>query len=72
MVRYRIDRAEPLRREFEAFANAVGGKEVDLVSLEDGFLAVSLAEALKESAKTNRAVRNGQLLHPPVASPLSN
>ncbi len=72
MVRYRIDRAEPLRREFEAFANAVGGKEVDLVSLEDGLLAVSLAEALKESAKTNRAVRNGQLLHPPVASPLSN
>lgn len=72
MVRYRIDRAEPLRRELEAFTNAVAGKEVDLVSLEDGLLAVSLAEALKESARENRAVRNGQLLQPPVASPLSS
>ena len=63
MVRYRIDRAEPLKVELESFASVIQGKEVPIVPLEDGVAAVRLAEAVKTSAMTNRAVRDIELVH---------
>lgn len=57
MVKYRIDRAEPLRLELEAFIRAVRGEQGGVVPLADGLAAVTLAEAVKESAKLQRAVR---------------
>lgn len=52
MVRYQVDRREPLRVELETFASVIRGEspEDSLVSLEDGAVAVSLAEAVLESA----------------------
>ncbi len=53
MVRYQIERREPLVVELETFAGVIRGDldQADLVSLEDGAVAVSLAEAVLESAK---------------------
>lgn len=53
MVRFQVDRREPLRVELETFAGVIRGErdEADLVSLEDGAVAVSLAEAVLESAE---------------------
>ncbi len=56
MVRYRIDRAEPLLRELQAFLRAVRGGTAPLVSMADGVAAVALAEAVKRSASLQRAV----------------
>jgi len=64
MIRYRIDRAEPLRIELETFADAVRGEDVPLVTMEDGVSAVALAEAMLRSARTHRAVTNGDLAAP--------
>lgn len=56
MIRYAIDRVEPLRAELEAFAAAVRGERPPGVSLADGLMAVLLAEIALESAATGRAV----------------
>lgn len=58
MTRYQVDRREPLRNELETFAAVIRGDrpETDLVSVEDGAIAVALAEAVLESARTGRAV----------------
>lgn len=64
MIRYQIDRAEPLRVELASFAAAVRGEEVPLVTMEDGVGAVALAEAMLASARTNRAVTDGDLTSP--------
>ncbi|NIA24101.1 MAG: Gfo/Idh/MocA family oxidoreductase [Gammaproteobacteria bacterium] len=58
MVKYRIDRAEPLRVELEAFVRAIRGEEGVVVPLADGLAAVTLAEAVRESARLQRAVRD--------------
>lgn len=58
MVKYRIDRAEPLRVELEAFLGAIRGHDKTVVPLADGLAAVTLAEAVRESARLQRAVRN--------------
>ncbi len=58
MVKYRIDRAEPLRVELEAFVRAVRGEQGGVVPLADGLAAVNLAEAVGESARIHRAVHN--------------
>ena len=52
MIRYQINRKEPLRVELETFVGVINGDlpEESLVSLEDGAVAVSLAEAVLESA----------------------
>lgn len=57
MVKYRIDRAEPLLLEHRAYLRAVrGDQDVELVSMDDGVAAVTLADAVKRSAETHRAV----------------
>ena len=48
MVRYKIERAEPLRLELEAFVRAVVNGEPFLVSGEDGLRAMKLAKQLRD------------------------
>ena len=57
MVKFRIDRAEPLVLEHQAFLRTIRGtEEIDLVSMNDGVAAVALAEAVQRSAQVHRAV----------------
>ncbi len=57
MVKYRIERAEPLLLEHRAFLRAIRGiEDAQLVTLEDGVAAVTLADAVKRSAEIHRAV----------------
>lgn len=53
MTRYWVERREPLRVELETFVAVIRGEqpESDLVPLEDGAVAVSLAEAVLESSR---------------------
>jgi predicted dehydrogenase len=55
MVRYRIDRDEPLRLELEAFARAVETGEPFLVTGEDGLRAMRLALLLGDNASQLRS-----------------
>jgi predicted dehydrogenase len=56
MVRYAIQRIEPLRAELEAFAAAVRGDAPVAVSLADGLAAVEIAELCLRSAAEGRAL----------------
>ena len=56
MVRYAIQRIEPLRAELEAFAVAVRGDAPVTVSLADGLAAVEIAELCLRSAAEGRAL----------------
>lgn len=56
MVRYAIDRVEPLRAELEAFAAAVRGEREVGVTLEDGLAALMIAETALQSAAEGRAI----------------
>jgi predicted dehydrogenase len=63
MVKYRIDRAEPLQLELEGFVAALNGtKGRQLVPLADGVNAVAVAAAVKLSAKLHRAVLASELV----------
>jgi predicted dehydrogenase len=50
MIRYHLDRNEPLRLELEAFARSVSTGEPFMVSGEDGLHTMQLVEKLTESA----------------------
>ncbi len=57
VVKYQIQRAEPLRLELEAFVRAVGTRDPSgVASLDDGIAAITLADAMRESAKDHRIV----------------
>jgi UDP-N-acetylglucosamine 3-dehydrogenase len=56
MIRYSIQRIEPLRAELEAFAAAVRGEAPVGVSLADGLTAVEIAELCLRSAVEGRAL----------------
>jgi predicted dehydrogenase len=56
MVRFPLQRYEPLRAELEAFATAVIEDEPVPVSGQDGLQALRLALALVESGKTHQIV----------------
>jgi predicted dehydrogenase len=64
MVKYRIDRAEPLTLELTSFLGAIRGEDSDIVSVADGLAAVALAEAVKRSALEHRAIWNSDLALP--------
>lgn len=56
MIRYAIDKPEPLRAEHEAFRDALLGDNSQIVTLEDGMNTVRVAEAVIESASSSRTV----------------
>ncbi len=56
MIRYSFAKPEPLRTEHEAFRDAVLGKDSSIVSLEEGARTLAVAEAVLESAATDRTI----------------
>lgn len=56
MVRYQLDRYEPLKAELQAFLTAVADETPVPVSGEDGLTALRLALALIESGQSNQVV----------------
>jgi UDP-N-acetylglucosamine 3-dehydrogenase len=56
MVRYAIQRVEPLRAELESFAGAVREEHPVTVSLQDGLAAVLLAELALQSAELGKVI----------------
>jgi len=56
VIRYAISKPEPLRTEHENFRDAVLGKEVEIVTLEQGLNTVKVAEAVLESANTGKTI----------------
>lgn len=56
VVRYAINKPEPLKTEHEAFRDAVLGKDSDIVTLEQGLNTVAVAEAVLESSKSGETV----------------
>jgi len=53
MIRFKVNKKEPLRAELEAFANAVRTGQPAPVSGKDGLLALSVAQALTEAGATH-------------------
>ena len=56
MIRYPINRREPLRAELEAFVTAVRDDLPVPVTAEDGLMALELAQALVRSGQTGLVV----------------
>lgn len=56
VIRYAIQKTEPLRTEHETFRDAVLGKPADIVTMEQGLATVRTATAVIESARTGRTV----------------
>jgi predicted dehydrogenase len=56
VIRYAISKPEPLRTEHENFRDAILGKKVDIVTLQQGLNTVKVAEAVLESAKTGSTI----------------
>ncbi len=56
MVKYVVQKREPLRSELEAFMKAVAGEPAEIVSGEDGSEALRLALAMVESGDEGRVV----------------
>ncbi|HUS16062.1 MAG TPA: Gfo/Idh/MocA family oxidoreductase [Chloroflexia bacterium] len=56
MMRLRLDRAEPLRRELEAFVAAVRGESRNIVSGEDGLKAVEITQQIVTAGLTGETV----------------
>ncbi|MEM8533733.1 MAG: Gfo/Idh/MocA family oxidoreductase [Chloroflexota bacterium] len=55
MIRYKINKREPLREELEAYVNAVRTHGIAPVSGEDGLLALALAQKLVEAGTVGEA-----------------
>ena len=56
MIRFALQRYEPLKAELQAFLKAVRGEAPVAVSGEDGLAALRLALALVESGETRQVV----------------
>ncbi|MFC1936391.1 Gfo/Idh/MocA family oxidoreductase, partial [Chloroflexota bacterium] len=56
MIRYPLQRYEPLKAEIEAFIMAVQGGQINPVTGEDGVEALRLALALLEAGLTNKVI----------------
>lgn len=56
VIRYAIDKPEPLRTEHEAFRDAILGKESKVVTMAEGRNTVRVAEAVLESAATGQTI----------------
>ena len=56
MVRFALDRREPLAVEWESFLAVLGGGDAPLVTGEDGVMALRIARAIEESGRLHEAV----------------
>ncbi len=56
MLRLRLDRAEPLRRELEQFVAAVRGEAATIVSGEDGLKAVEITQQIVQAGLTGQVI----------------
>lgn len=56
IIRYALNKPEPLRTEHEAFRDAVLGEQTDIVTLEQGLRTVAVAQAALTSAQTSATV----------------
>lgn len=56
MVRFAFAKPEPLKTEHEAFRDAVLGKDSDIVTMEQGFATVRVADAVLRSSRTHQVV----------------
>lgn len=56
VVRFAIQKPEPLRSEHEAFRDAVLGQSSNIVTMREGLAAVAVAEAVLESARTGQTI----------------
>jgi predicted dehydrogenase len=59
MLRLRLDRIEPLRRELENFVAAVRGDSARIVSGEDGLKAVMITQQIVQSGLTGQVILPG-------------
>jgi predicted dehydrogenase len=57
MVRYALEKREPLRMEHEAFRDAILGIRHDVVTMREGLATLRVAEAAIESSRTGQVVR---------------
>lgn len=57
VIRYGIDKPEPLRTEHEHFRDAVRGKDSDIVTMQQGLDTVIVCEAAVRSAATGTTIR---------------
>lgn len=69
MIRYALQKKEPLRTEIEAFIRGATGDPSDVVSAEDGTEALRLALALIESAQRHEVVSVERQAAPQQAAP---
>ena len=56
MIRYSLERYEPLKAELTSFVNAVKGEDSIPVTGEDGLAALRLALALVESGEKHEVI----------------
>lgn len=68
MIRYALDRKEPLRAEWEGFLGAVGAGRPAPVTGRDGLAALSTAVAIQRSGTTHETVRPAYRSAGPVAT----
>jgi predicted dehydrogenase len=57
IIKYAFDKYEPLRAEHENFRDFILGKSENIVTLETAAKTVQIAEAIVESAKTQRVIK---------------
>jgi len=57
MIRYAIQKREPLLVEHEQFRDAVNGEPSDIVTLRQGLRTVEVAEAVLEASRTGSTVQ---------------
>lgn len=56
VTRFAITKKEPLKAEHEAFRDAIIGKSLNIVTLEEGLLTLKVAEAVLASAQTGNTM----------------
>lgn len=56
MIRYAIQKREPLRVEQEAFRDAILGESSEVVTMEQGLRTLGVVEAMLESSRSGRSV----------------
>jgi predicted dehydrogenase len=56
MIRFAIQKREPLRVEHEAFRDAILGEPSEVVTMEQGLRTLEVVEAVLESARSGQSV----------------